>query len=295
MAYVLMTFVWLALNKPKEPISRLLDERYRALNFLQSLAIGPNVVRPVMVITIDPCPSRFVGSTYRTVCRGNCNSKVIIQYGDNPFSYRSVHLSIAKLESKPRNIEITRDRQIIVEFIEKALERADIDLPGRLDENLGPGLTNLQPLFFMRAKFIRGEAASPWVARIVSVNLSVTVETYWNSVLNIMIIAFRRLYDMISFDFCTAKPVADTASPVALDKQRGNFVAVETGWHVEKLRSPTGHSMKPWVLGQRTHLNLHGLGHRLHQSLRNKMLSFISSPEICATILNRRRICSPAL
>jgi hypothetical protein len=57
---VSLTFVRLTSDKLKESISRLLNERYRASNFVQCPAIGPFIIRPVMFLAINPGSRGFV-------------------------------------------------------------------------------------------------------------------------------------------------------------------------------------------------------------------------------------------
>jgi hypothetical protein len=72
-------------------------------------------------------------------------------------------------------------------------------------------------LLFVGLQLIGSEFAPSRVFAVVAMNLCVAFETNRNCVFDVISAAVRSGDNVVSLDFYTAKPVADTASSMALD------------------------------------------------------------------------------
>ena len=75
-----------------------------------------------------------------------------------------------------------------------------------------------KPVVPMPSKFRFSVCAALWVARIISSNLSVTVEAEWDAIINRVIATIRGWSNMMTLHLGATELMADTASPLAADK-----------------------------------------------------------------------------
>ena len=87
---------------------------------------------------------------------------------------------------------------------------------------------SLQPTFYVVTKLLWQKLTAPGMLVVVAVNLSVTLETDWNCILNIISTTIGSLNNMVGLNLGAAEAMADTTSPVNIHKKLGDLITVKS-------------------------------------------------------------------
>jgi hypothetical protein len=102
------------------------------------------------------------------------------------------------------------------QFIQKRLQRPNINGSAGVYQDFWSIFANLKPLLLVREKFIPTELPSSGMLVVVAMYLGMTFEANRNRICNIVCPTFCRWKNVIRFDFDAAELMTDTATPMAL-------------------------------------------------------------------------------
>ena len=108
--------------------------------------------------------------------------------------------------------------EVEFQLVNNCLNRSDVIVTCGAHKDLGSGAAYFEPLLLVAAKLIWPEFTTSWMSIVITVNFRVALEAHRYSIIYFISAAISLRYDVVSFDFYTAKTVAHAASAVTLDQ-----------------------------------------------------------------------------